>query len=166
MWTMLETVISRSRDDQTPFMELYCLWLGESVTALFGFVFTTFFIFHIYLALEALTTIEFCEKSTNAFKSNPRPFDRGCLGNIKAVLGDQVLFWFLPFSPPSGDGLNFTAEDAPLQPKAKGNRPYQQYDNGEPQGMDVAQSVFNARNGSSSPGRSDRSVGRSSASDR
>lgn len=42
-------------------------------------------------------------------------YDRGCLGNVTAVLGDNFLLWFFPISPPSGDGMQFLEEDSGIR---------------------------------------------------
>merc|ERR1719401_2650056 len=41
-------------------------------------------------------------------------YDLSFFGNIYAVLGDQPLLWWLPISPPSGQGLTFVNEKSPL----------------------------------------------------
>merc|ERR1719158_1597002 len=66
--------------------------------------------------LKAMTTIEFCEKSIKRTSYDASSYDRGALGNVYAVLGDNPMFWLLPVSPPTGDGLAFTSfEDTPLR---------------------------------------------------
>merc|ERR1719487_2337718 len=62
-----------------------------------------------------MTTIEFCEKSMKRAAYDPSVYDRGWLGNIKAVLGDNPLLWFLPIAPPLGDGLGFLTEETPMR---------------------------------------------------
>merc|ERR1719329_1671399 len=63
-----------------------------------------------------MTTIEFCEKSVKRAGYDSSAYDRGALGNVKAVLGDNPLLWHLPVSGPSGDGLSFfNFEDTPLR---------------------------------------------------
>jgi hypothetical protein len=100
-------------DETTPFTPLFMLLLGESLAIMIGFVMTLFFTFHTYLMCKAMTTIEFCEKSKDP-RRNTSIFCQSVLGNIKAVLGDNMWLWFLPCSPASGDGLHFITEETPL----------------------------------------------------
>merc|ERR1719162_1000433 len=65
--------------------------------------------------MKAMTTIEFCEKQTKKVGSyHAAVYDRGFYGNVCSVLGDNPFLWLLPLSPPSGDGLTFVDERAPL----------------------------------------------------
>uniref|UniRef100_A0A7S1RA55 Protein S-acyltransferase n=1 Tax=Alexandrium catenella TaxID=2925 RepID=A0A7S1RA55_ALECA len=81
---------------------------------------TMFFGFHIWLMFKAMTTIEFCEKSlpkkdgegSRSYDSSV--YDLGVFGNVRAVLGPNVLLWFFPCSRPSGDGLTFVSEETRL----------------------------------------------------
>eukprot|EP00913_Durusdinium_trenchii_P014831 g13908.t1 len=59
-----------------------------------------------------MTTIEFCEKNTKNQSYGSSVHDRGINGNIRAVLGDWILLWLLPVSPPSGNGTNFNEPEA------------------------------------------------------
>lgn len=111
IWTMAESV-RNSVDPKTPFKQMFFLIFGETLVCFLGFLVTIFFLFHIWLMLKAMTTIEFCEKSSK--DSRPDSYDRGTLGNVKSVLGDNPLLWLLPVSPPSGTGLTFMTEDTKL----------------------------------------------------
>lgn len=94
---------------------MFLLLFGETLAAFLGFLVTVFFVFHIWLILKAMTTIEFCEKSMKRAGYDTSAYDRGICGNIRAVLGDNPFFWFVPFcSAPSGDGLSYFAEDTKL----------------------------------------------------
>jgi len=104
VWTMKHTVVQSLADPMTPFASMFLLLLGEAIAAAMGFVLTAFLGFHISLMFKGMTTIEFCEKSRHPAYKAPS-YDLGVLRNIKAVLGDNVLFWLLPVSPPSGDGV-------------------------------------------------------------
>merc|ERR1719436_900621 len=61
-----------------------------------------------------MTTIEWCEKGMKKSGYNMSQYDRGVMGNVQAVLGDNMLLWLLPVSPPSGRGLSFVTEDMRL----------------------------------------------------
>merc|ERR1719432_312168 len=111
---MLESMC-RSIDEVAPFMTMFLLLFGETLTCFLSVLVTTFFCFHIFLMLKAMTTIEFCEKSqpkkgtSTGEKANydSSAYDLGMLGNLRAVLGRNVFLWLLPLSPPVGDGLNY-----------------------------------------------------------
>merc|ERR1719259_143828 len=62
-WTMLDSVM-KALDVTTPFPTMFCLLFGETLAAFIGILVTVFFMFHIWLMLKAMTTIEFCEKNT------------------------------------------------------------------------------------------------------
>mmetsp|Transcript_113392 Transcript_113392/g.315692 ORF Transcript_113392/g.315692 Transcript_113392/m.315692 type:complete len:363 (+) Transcript_113392:90-1178(+) len=109
-WTMLDSV-RNCVDSSTPFMTMFLLLFGETLAAFIGMLVTAFWAFHVWLMLKSMTTIEFCEKSMKNAGYESSVYDRGCLNNIKAVLGDNPLLWLLPLSPPSGRGLDFIPED-------------------------------------------------------
>mmetsp|Transcript_16482 Transcript_16482/g.48279 ORF Transcript_16482/g.48279 Transcript_16482/m.48279 type:complete len:369 (+) Transcript_16482:146-1252(+) len=113
IWTMVESV-KASTDPRTPFMTMFLLLFGETLASFLGLLVTCFFGFHIWLMLKAMTTIEFCEKSAKQTGYDSSAYDRGVIGNVKAVLGDNALLWLLPCSPPHGRGLSFVTEDMRL----------------------------------------------------
>eukprot|EP00747_Dinoflagellata_sp_TGD_P034105 gnl/TRDRNA2_/TRDRNA2_137060_c1_seq1.p1 gnl/TRDRNA2_/TRDRNA2_137060_c1~~gnl/TRDRNA2_/TRDRNA2_137060_c1_seq1.p1 ORF type:complete len:209 (+),score=36.31 gnl/TRDRNA2_/TRDRNA2_137060_c1_seq1:2-628(+) len=113
MWTMIESV-KRSIEFETPFHMMFLLLFGETLASFLGILVTAFFGFHIWLMLKAMTTIEFCEKSLKKSGYDSSVYDRGPLGNIETVLGNNFVLWFFPLSPPQGDGLNFVSENTRL----------------------------------------------------
>jgi len=113
VWTMATTV-TNSVEKQKPFAEVFFLIFGQSLAAFLGLIVTAFFLFHVWLMLKNMTTIEFCEKSMKQTGYGQSNYDLGCCGNIRAVLGDNPLTWLLPVDPPSGTGLNFTNEETPI----------------------------------------------------
>jgi len=117
-WTMLSSV-SNCVDPETPFVKMFSLLFGETLAAFLGLLVTIFFMFHIWLMLKAMTTIEFCEKSMKRIGYDSSTYDYGVYGNIKAVLGENPALWFLPCSPPIGDGLGFPNENTPLNSQGK-----------------------------------------------
>ncbi|EER12310.1 cell cycle regulator with zinc finger protein domain, putative [Perkinsus marinus ATCC 50983] len=61
MWiTMVESVV----EEEEPLGRVFLLVFGMVLSSLFGLLLTAFFAFHIWLAFKAMTTIEYCEKST------------------------------------------------------------------------------------------------------
>mmetsp|Transcript_9456 Transcript_9456/g.15307 ORF Transcript_9456/g.15307 Transcript_9456/m.15307 type:complete len:322 (-) Transcript_9456:100-1065(-) len=130
MWTMVESVV-RSWDTDTPFVNLFFVLFGESLSVFLGVLLTVFFGFHNWLMLRAMTTIEFCEKKmpkekdTDANKSyGDSVYDLGCLANVQAVLGKNPLTWPVPISPhePWQNGLSFVTADSRLSKDFDGNR--------------------------------------------
>lgn len=113
VWTMMESV-KQALHPSTPFMTMFLLLFGETLASFLGILVTLFFGFHMYLMMRAMTTIEFCEKSMKRTGYDASAYDRGPLGNLKAVLGDNVWLWLLPLSPPPGRGLSFISEDMRL----------------------------------------------------
>jgi len=112
-WTMMPSVMN-SVDSSVPFARMFSLLFGETLAAFLMVLLTGFFIFHIWLMLRATTTIEFCEKSYRRTGHDPSAYDRGIIGNTKAVLGENVYTWLLPWDPPAGKGLSFLTEDTKL----------------------------------------------------
>eukprot|EP00427_Karlodinium_veneficum_P021460 CAMPEP_0169108728 /NCGR_PEP_ID=MMETSP1015-20121227/25585_1 /TAXON_ID=342587 /ORGANISM="Karlodinium micrum, Strain CCMP2283" /LENGTH=155 /DNA_ID=CAMNT_0009170375 /DNA_START=668 /DNA_END=1135 /DNA_ORIENTATION=- len=111
---MIPTVSGAMSDRGTPFLRMFVVLFGLTLAGFIACLLTMFLSFHIYLMLNAMTTIEFCEKSKRRNYVSPS-YSRGYLGDIKAVLGDDVFLWFLPISPPSGDGISFVTEETPLR---------------------------------------------------
>ena len=76
--------------------------LAVLITALLGF--------HVYLIANEYTTIEFKEKigkSVNSFHSK-KPFNRGICQNFRSALGNNPIFWLVPFFPNyEGEGIKF-----------------------------------------------------------
>lgn len=112
-WTMVETV-KASVVPSTPFFTMFLVLLCITLTSFIAVLVTVFFAFHVWLVLKAMTTIEFCEKSMKKSGYDASTYDRGFWGNLTAVLGDNVLLWLLPCSPPSGDGLTYVTEESRL----------------------------------------------------
>jgi len=121
MWSMTESVI-RSWDIDTPFTTMFFVLFGETLSVFLGILLTTFFCFHIWLMLKAMTTIEFCEKKMPKGgkeapvepKAENSVYDLGPCGNARSVLGPNPFMWFVPLSPPIGDGLNYVTPETRL----------------------------------------------------
>merc|ERR1719478_1090486 len=63
VWTMLDSV-QRSLDTaEISFWRMFMLIFGETLAGFLALIVTAFLIFHIWLMLRAMSTIEFCEKS-------------------------------------------------------------------------------------------------------
>jgi len=114
IWTMLDSV-STSLDSKTPFTKMFMLIFAETVASFMAIIVTVFFLFHFWLMMRGMTTIEFCEKSMKRTGYGTSIHNRGCYGNLCAVLGDNPLLWWWPGSPPSGDGIHFLTEETPMR---------------------------------------------------
>jgi hypothetical protein len=120
-WTMYRSLGRVIVSPNTPFLRMFFLLFGQTLTVFIGFLVTAFFGFHIWLMLKAMTTIEFCEKSMKRMGFDASTYDRGLRGNVRAVLGNYTILWCLPIAPPSGPGLNFVSEETRLLPRTLGD---------------------------------------------
>jgi len=112
-FTMFESV-QRSVDANAPFMSMFALLFGETLSCFLAILVTCFFGFHIWLMMKAMTTIEFCEKSMKQSGYDVSAYDQGAWQNILSVLGSNPLLWLFPMSPPVGDGLSYVSEHSKL----------------------------------------------------
>mmetsp|Transcript_61321 Transcript_61321/g.142677 ORF Transcript_61321/g.142677 Transcript_61321/m.142677 type:complete len:305 (-) Transcript_61321:141-1055(-) len=122
-WSMMESVV-QSVVDGLPFATMFFLFFAETLALFLSVLLGAFGGFHVWLMFNAMTTIEYCEKSLpnreeDGHSSNysATQYSRGFFGNICAVLGDNPLAWFLPFARPAGDGLIFETQETPLLPR-------------------------------------------------
>ena len=117
---MCSSDLKRCVDEpETRFVTMFMTFFTETLSLFLAVLTTLFFGFHIWLMMKAMTTIEFCEKSLPKKDGEARSYDSsvynlGFFGNIRVVLGDDVLLWFFPISAPSGDGLNFMSDETRL----------------------------------------------------
>jgi len=123
---MTESVI-RSWDVNTSFASMFFVLFGETLSIFLGGLITSFFVFHIWLMLQSMTTIEFCEKKMpkkegKVDEGGTSVYDLGPLRNVNTVLGNNPLFWLLPMAPPDGDGLNYVTSQTPLVKDMEGGR--------------------------------------------
>jgi len=108
------------------------LFIGaEGLTVLLSSILIPFFMFHLNLLSQNLTTIEFAENQgppadeetgTKSEKEWENPYDMGLYQNVCSVLGSNPLLWLVPLGGPPGDGLSFQTTASPLQ---QPNRPAQ-----------------------------------------
>merc|ERR1719161_1516503 len=81
VWTMLDSV-QISLEAKVPFITMFMLIFGETLAAFLGIIVTVFFLFHCWLMMRAMTTIEFCEKSMKRTGYDTSVYNRGCYGNL------------------------------------------------------------------------------------
>jgi hypothetical protein len=133
VWTMLESVLRAFTSPQMSLLAMFGTFFGEALAFFVGVLVTMFLGFHIYLMINARTTIEFCEKSLPkkpekvekaAAADGASPYDLGFWGNLRVILGDRPCLWLVPaFSQPSGDGVNFVSEETRLTTSMDGAGP-------------------------------------------
>lgn len=122
VWTMAESFSRCIMNPATPFSTMFFTFFGETLAGFLCLFITGFFVFHIWLMLKAMTTIEFCEKASPKEKAseqskkayNTSVYDLGYIANVRAVLGSNPFLWLLPCGMPAGDGTNFVPEDMQL----------------------------------------------------
>jgi len=116
MWTMAETV-NKTIEIETPFLTMFVVIFAQTIASFLGLLVTLFFLFHIWLIINAMTTIEFCEKTLPKKDAELKTGETSLYSqssiyrNISAALGDNLLFWLLPIDGPSGDGLRYDRTD-------------------------------------------------------
>eukprot|EP00931_Biecheleriopsis_adriatica_P007813 TRINITY_DN109069_c0_g1_i1.p1 TRINITY_DN109069_c0_g1~~TRINITY_DN109069_c0_g1_i1.p1 ORF type:complete len:349 (+),score=61.13 TRINITY_DN109069_c0_g1_i1:101-1147(+) len=121
-WTMSETV-QKTIDVETPFMTMFLVMFAETIATFLALLVSLFSVFHIFLMLNAMTTVEFCEKTLpkndgKATASKPGEwsrYDMGMAWNVTASLGNNPLLWLLPIGGPAGDGLRYAKPNEPGQ---------------------------------------------------
>jgi len=112
-----QTVESTKYD--TPYWRMCMLLSAETLAIFLSIGLLIFCNFHIWLFLNGLTTIEFCEKSLR--KSFNSQYSQGCIQDIYNNLGPRWYLWLLPLSPPDGEGLYYESihDRKPLNPRLK-----------------------------------------------
>eukprot|EP00927_Polykrikos_kofoidii_P079238 TRINITY_DN76020_c0_g1_i1.p1 TRINITY_DN76020_c0_g1~~TRINITY_DN76020_c0_g1_i1.p1 ORF type:complete len:481 (-),score=61.81 TRINITY_DN76020_c0_g1_i1:30-1256(-) len=76
------------------------------LASLLAFLLTPFLGFHTWLLAKNITTIEFCERmaagDTEGWHS---AYDVGVFENMRSVLGDSIVTWFIPIQLSVADGI-------------------------------------------------------------
>jgi len=99
--------VQESMDKDMPNSNRFLLVLGLTLSVIMGTLLILFLMFHTWLMLNGMTTIEHCERRSAEQVDAGSPYDQGLYGNLKDVLGPRPIFWFLPFDPPEGDGITY-----------------------------------------------------------
>jgi hypothetical protein len=85
-------------NDNINYLLSYYLITTFLLAGTMGIVITGFFMFHLWLISKQYTTIEFCEKRTDPNSGFAiSPYNKGPLQNFKSIMGQNILFWFVPF---------------------------------------------------------------------
>jgi len=126
-WTMSESMI-RAVGENAPFLTMFFILFGLSMSFFLGNVISLFFAFHVWLMLQAMTTIEFCEKKGvhgnnvgDGWFSWGSLFNLGLIGNIQSVLGRNPFCWLIPVAV-EGTGLDYEVDHT--HPSATRNYDY------------------------------------------
>jgi len=122
VWTMVPSVNSSLMDDTT-FGTMFFLLFGETLACFLAFFLTSFFIFHVWLTSNAMTTIEFCEKSlpkkAGESAASGSVYDLGRVKNWKNALGSNLFLALVPTPPKLEDGLRFEMDEARARAEAE-----------------------------------------------
>ena len=95
--TFWETVITVLRFKRDESILCYYVVFVYSITGLLCIAIAGFFLFHLYLTLNQMTTIEFCEKKRA--DAMPYPIYKSKVKeNLIQALGKRWYLWLLPFS--------------------------------------------------------------------
>jgi len=93
-WPLMSAVLS---SDTIDYKIAYYIITSYILTISLAFVITGFFGFHIWLNTKSYTTIEFCEKRSDGDENyKVSPYNLGLFRNLKSVLGNNFLTWFIP----------------------------------------------------------------------
>lgn len=98
-----------------PALTTFLLIGTEALTFLLSSILVPFFLFHTWLIIRNMTTIEFCASFARGPDEKPydNPYDVGIYQNVCAVLGSSPLVWWAPVGGPSGNGIFFPRKGVP-----------------------------------------------------
>jgi len=90
-----------------PAITQFLLIGAEALAFLLSTILVPFFVFHTWLLIRNMTTIEFCASFAKGEEPPENPYDVGIYSNLCSVLGSSPLSWWAPVGGPEGDGINF-----------------------------------------------------------
>jgi len=126
IWTMGPSMVRSLQDDHS-FQRMFFLLFGATLASFLAFFVTMFWIFHVWLIANAMTTIEFCEKSLPKKGGAPaeNKYNLGLVRNFQEALGSNPLLALFPLAPPEGGGglvYELANEEPTLSAKTKKGR--------------------------------------------
>mmetsp|Transcript_39555 Transcript_39555/g.72032 ORF Transcript_39555/g.72032 Transcript_39555/m.72032 type:complete len:319 (+) Transcript_39555:160-1116(+) len=104
--TMFDSVWWATRTDVSLTVTVMALG-GACLASSLMVLLVVFLGFHIWLMLQAMTTLEFCEKYLKKSDYSNSVYSAGLYENTCAILGPRPLLWLVPVSFPEGDGLTW-----------------------------------------------------------
>jgi len=108
--SILPSAIASTEEKHLKTMVLFIS--GEVIAGTLVFLLSLFLCYHLWILMKGMTTIEFCEKSSQYnFRSQ---YNLGCLQNLYSNLGPHWYLWCLPFSPAIGDGCSYEVDTEQL----------------------------------------------------
>ncbi|CAJ1458577.1 unnamed protein product [Effrenium voratum] len=98
-----------------PALTTFLLIGTEALTFLLSTILVPFLLFHTWLIIRNMTTIEFCASFAKTPDEKPyeNPYDVGIYRNLCSVLGSSPLVWWAPVGGPAGDGISFPRRGLP-----------------------------------------------------
>lgn len=105
-----ECVVVVLNDSESSTFKCLFVVMVYSLISMLSFAVIGFCIFHIWMMYNNYTTIEYCEKKRKLIPGYEKsPFKlRNTLDNFKEALGDNPVFWLLPFNyRKPGSGLYY-----------------------------------------------------------
>eukprot|EP00916_Digyalum_oweni_P004042 GHVL01007198.1.p1 GENE.GHVL01007198.1~~GHVL01007198.1.p1 ORF type:complete len:319 (+),score=55.94 GHVL01007198.1:626-1582(+) len=110
--SMIESVNNIFINDKNSIFIMFFLLFGETLSIFIGILVTGFFIFHIWLGVNGLSTIEFCEKANQEGKAPGTSYNMGVWKNFSSSLGKNPFLWCIPTSTKDiGNGLFWEKKD-------------------------------------------------------
>ena len=104
-WPVVQAILGSDEDN---YVMAYYVIVSYFLCLAMGIIITLFFAFHVYLITNAKTTIEFCEKKSQADENGNTVWDLGPKENLIAVFGPPSVKWILPVPVDTiGNGLRF-----------------------------------------------------------
>ncbi|KAL7067826.1 DHHC zinc finger domain-containing protein [Cryptosporidium serpentis] len=107
--TLAPTLSYTIKSSVVKFGDIVALLLAEVLAAFLSVLLLCFFVFHMWLVLNGMTTIEFCEKSHS--NSTTGQWYKGHYNSFTEVFGENPFLWFLPINTVKGDGTNFDSDE-------------------------------------------------------
>lgn len=111
--TMPETVIYHWQQPENS-SQFWLVVVANFIAGCLSLAWTAFLLFHTWLAIKAMSTIEFCEKQVRKTGESHSIYHQGFVRNMKAILGPYPILWLMPICRPKGDGLTFVEETSRL----------------------------------------------------
>jgi hypothetical protein len=94
--TFWETVVVVLNNDESSSGLCLLVVLSYSLGSMLAVVLSCFWLFHVYLVSNSMTTIEFCEKRKKWTEQQGSPYTQSLYNNWQEALGSNPLLWCFP----------------------------------------------------------------------